>query len=66
MLDESPATTMRIECTECHFSTTEEAGGETLPADIVKEHGRETGHSLSVSPVDGNEPPAESTKMPAR
>jgi hypothetical protein len=56
---------MRIECAECHFSTTEETDGETLPADIIKEHGRETGHSLSVSPVDGDESPAKSTKIPA-
>lgn len=57
---------MRIECTECHFSTTEDTGGETLPADIVTEHGRKTGHNLSVTPGDEADSPAESPKGPAK
>jgi hypothetical protein len=49
----NPATAdeMRIECTECHFSATEDTAGERLPADIITDHGRETGHNLSVTPT---------------
>jgi hypothetical protein len=64
-MNESPATTMRIECTECHFSATETTDGEMLPADIVTEHGQKTGHSLSVAPVEEDESPAKSPKIPA-
>lgn len=45
-------TLMEVNCTECHFSRTVSTDGETLPADIIQEHGQETGHSLSVTSLD--------------
>lgn len=37
-----------IDCQECAFSKTVHPEDGALPADVVVEHGRETGHKLSV------------------
>lgn len=37
-----------IDCQECGFSKTVRPEDGTLPADVVVEHGKETGHKLSV------------------
>lgn len=41
---------VRVTCVECHFSTVV-ALSEQLPADVIKEHGRETGHKLTTEEV---------------
>ena len=41
-------TTANVVCEDCHFSATIRDDDEQLPADVVREHGRETGHKLSV------------------
>lgn len=46
-----PGTSARVECQECQFSETVRAGDGRVPADIVIEHGRESGHKLSVTTV---------------
>lgn len=40
-----------IECQDCAFSKTVHPDDGTLPADVVVEHGRETGHKLSVGAI---------------
>ena len=37
-----------VDCQECAFSRTVHPDDGTLPADVVVEHGRETGHKLAV------------------
>lgn len=43
---------MQVECTDCHFARVISPEDEELPADVVIEHGQETGHTLSTHPVD--------------
>lgn len=43
---------MRVECTECDFSRVVRDGDGDHPSDIVIDHGRETGHKLSVSSIE--------------
>lgn len=40
---------MIVQCADCGFQRTAPFEEQT-PADIVIEHGRETGHTLEVSP----------------
>ena len=42
---------MKVECTECRFSKVV-APEDELPADVVKKHGKRTGHKLRVSPIE--------------
>ena len=42
----------RVECQDCGFSTIVKPGEDRIPADVVVEHGRESGHKLSVGPVE--------------
>lgn len=42
---------MIVECQECEFQATVAVAGESLPADVLREHAEETGHQLSVSEV---------------
>lgn len=44
--------TMVVECTECLFREVVPTDGAELPADIMRAHGRETGHQLEVSRID--------------
>lgn len=44
--------TMRVECTECNFSRFVRPEDEQLPGEVVVEHGRKTGHRLSVTKAD--------------
>lgn len=37
-----------VDCTECPFSRTVAADDERDPAEVVIEHGKRTGHLLSV------------------
>lgn len=41
-----------IECQECAFLKTIHPDDGTLPADVVVEHGKETGHKLSVGAIE--------------
>ena len=45
----------RVECTDCPFSRVVDDEDDELPAEVLIEHGRETGHTLTVSPADGSE-----------
>jgi hypothetical protein len=47
-----PGQTVRIECTDCHFSAVVSDDDEEAPADVLVDHGREHGHTLDVSPVE--------------
>jgi len=38
---------LRVDCTQCHFERVVD-GEEVRPAEVVIDHGRETGHKLSV------------------
>lgn len=46
--DDNP-TQIRIECTECYFAQTVDPEDGEAPAELVIEHGQETGHKLDVS-----------------
>lgn len=43
---------MLIECSECQFLRIISPDDDELPAEIVIEHGKKTGHTLSTEPVD--------------
>lgn len=47
-MSESHHRRARVDCTECPFSAVVEDGDDRLPADVVREHGEESGHKLSV------------------
>lgn len=47
-MDSKHHATARVVCADCPFSATISDGDARLPADVVREHGRETGHKLSV------------------
>ena len=42
----------RVECRDCLFSTIVQSGADERPADVVIEHGRETGHKLQSEPLE--------------
>lgn len=44
--------TMRVECTECEFSTVVSPAAEANPYEMVENHGAESGHRLELSVVD--------------
>ena len=46
---------MRLDCTECHFSRVVRFDDDVLPAEVVVEHGRETGHRVAISRTDSEE-----------
>lgn len=43
---------MRVECTDCSFARVVAPDEDVLPADVLIEHGRETGHTLNAVPVE--------------
>lgn len=45
---------VRVVCEECPFSKVVEKVGDT-PAEVISEHGRETGHKLTTEPVEQRE-----------
>lgn len=51
-MTENTESRIELECTECHYSKVVEHGGEKAPPEYVKEHGRETGHVVSVTRVE--------------
>lgn len=46
-----PETATRVECQECQFSALVREGDGRIPADVVIEHGKESGHKLAVTSV---------------
>lgn len=48
------STRVRVDCTECPFSKVVEKR-EEKPADVIVEHGKETGHTLTVGDVEGDD-----------
>lgn len=43
---------IRVDCTECPFSKIVDPDDDELPADVVVEHGQQTGHKLSIDPIE--------------
>ena len=43
---------MKVECTECGFQRFMDPDDGEKPADALVEHGRQTGHKLTVQRVD--------------
>ena len=41
-----------MECQDCNFTAVVTPNDDRLPADVVVEHGRESGHKLSVRRVE--------------
>jgi hypothetical protein len=39
---------VRVECTECFFERVVREHHDERPADVIIEHGRETGHTLEI------------------
>lgn len=50
---------MHLDCQECTFSTLAAIDGERLPAEILIEHSRETGHKVALSQADHREEVSE-------
>ena len=42
----------RVECQDCNYSVVVTASDDRLPADVVVEHGRKSGHKLSVRSIE--------------
>ncbi|WP_226039261.1 hypothetical protein [Natrinema sp. DC36] len=51
MAPEQNVRSVRIVCDECNFSKEVTKNGEKS-AEVIREHGRETGHKLSVEDPD--------------
>lgn len=51
MPDKKPSQ-MKIECSKCQFSKVVEADSEKLPAEVVREHGKRTGHKVRVFSIE--------------
>jgi len=49
-VEQSDAETVRVVCTECHFSKI--VAENELSADVLIEHGEETGHTLTLEVVE--------------
>lgn len=47
----SDSSTVKIECTECPYSQLVHPEDDALPAEVIVEHGRETGHKLTTANV---------------
>lgn len=43
---------MQVECTDCHFTRVVRPEDGELPADVIIQHGQETGHTLSTQPAE--------------
>ncbi|MGZ0746002.1 hypothetical protein [Haloparvum sp. AD34] len=43
---------LRVDCDDCAFSEVVPTDGDVEPAEVVVEHGRDRGHTLSIEPVD--------------
>lgn len=42
----------RVECQICGFSRIVSPDDDETPADVIVEHGRETGHTLAIEVLD--------------
>ena len=45
-------TRIRVSCRDCSFERVVDTRGDTKPADVLVDHGQQTGHTLSVSKVE--------------
>ena len=43
---------LRVECRECRFSEVVSLDADVLPGEVLVAHARETGHKLSLTPVE--------------
>lgn len=41
-----------VDCTVCGFQRRVKPGDDVLPADVVTEHGQETGHKLNIERIE--------------
>ncbi|SEP27084.1 hypothetical protein SAMN04487948_1309 [Halogranum amylolyticum] len=41
--------TMEVTCNKCAFTQVVNPGDEVLPSEVVVEHGKQTGHKLTVA-----------------
>lgn len=48
----SEETAARVVCQDCWFSTVVRPDDDRLPADVVIDHGKESGHKLSVESLE--------------
>lgn len=51
-MSEQEETPVRVDCTDCPFSRVVDPDDDVEPADVIVEHGRETGHTVVPSPLD--------------
>lgn len=42
-----------VECNECPFRERVSSDGDSTVSDVILEHGRETGHKLSIDWIEG-------------
>lgn len=43
---------IRVECRDCGYREVVPTDGERSPADVIVEHGRETGHTLDTEVLE--------------
>lgn len=43
---------MHVRCKDCYFEEVVSVQGDDNPADVVRSHGKETGHTLNLSRVE--------------
>lgn len=44
--------TIELTCNDCAFSRTVEPDDDAVPAEVLIEHGRERGHTLTIDVLD--------------
>lgn len=49
------STPVRLECTRCGFARTVQPADDVRAADLIIEHGRETGHTLAAKRLERGE-----------
>lgn len=43
---------IELDCVDCHFSKIVSHSDDKTPSERVREHGKETGHCVSVKPLE--------------
>lgn len=43
---------MLVDCKECPFRKKADPEGEKKPAEIVRQHGKQTGHKLKITAIE--------------
>lgn len=54
-LQETEPVRVRVSCSACDFERVVPRGEAPMPTDVIVSHGRETGHTLTVTTLDASD-----------